>query len=94
VSGGKLFCTACREEISLKRSIIKNHVQSVKHKNGKEIQTKKKTQDKTIMESLKAYESDVHPQGDTLPDEQKLYRVKVTKAFLKAGIPLSKIKIV
>jgi len=26
VSGGKLFCTACREELSLKRSIIKNSV--------------------------------------------------------------------
>ena len=90
VSGRKLFCTACREELSLKRSIIKNHVQSTKHKHSKEIQAKKKTQDKT----MRAYESEVHPRGETLSEDQKLYRIKVTKAFLKAGIPLSKIKIV
>ena len=27
VSGGKLFCSACREEVSLKLSIIRNHNQ-------------------------------------------------------------------
>ena len=32
VSQGHLFCTACRERLSLKRSIIKNHVQCTKHK--------------------------------------------------------------
>ena len=32
VSQGHLFCTACRERLSIKRSIIKNHVQSTKHK--------------------------------------------------------------
>ena len=31
VSTGKLFCSACREELSLKHSIIKGHVQSAKH---------------------------------------------------------------
>ena len=31
VSAGKLFCSACREELSLKRSIVKNHVESAKH---------------------------------------------------------------
>ena len=32
----KLFCTACREELSLKASILKRHVQSAKHLDGKE----------------------------------------------------------
>lgn len=43
------------------------------------------------MESLRAYENE-YPRGETLPEDQKLYRVKVTKAFLTAGISLSKIK--
>ena len=34
VSAGKLFCSAYRE-VSLKRSIISNHVTSTKHKQGK-----------------------------------------------------------
>ena len=29
---GKLFCTACREELSLRRNIVRNHLQSNKHK--------------------------------------------------------------
>ena len=28
VSGGKLFCTGCREELGLKRSTIQNHIRS------------------------------------------------------------------
>ena len=34
VSAGKLFCSTCRE-VSLKHSIISNHVTSTKHKQGK-----------------------------------------------------------
>ena len=36
VSAGKLFCSACREELSLKRSIVKAHVECSKHKRSKE----------------------------------------------------------
>ena len=93
VSGGKLFCVTCREELSLKRSIIKNHIQSTKHKCSKENKANKQKQDKTVLEALKVYEKEVHPRGETLPEAQKLYRINVVKAFLKAGIPLSKIKI-
>ena len=35
-SAGKLFCNACREEVSLKLSIVKLHVASGKHLAGKE----------------------------------------------------------
>ena len=30
VSAGKLFCRACREELSVKKSVVKNHVESMK----------------------------------------------------------------
>ena len=33
-----------------------------------------------------------HPGGETLPTEQRVYRVKVVKSFLIAGVPLSKIE--
>ena len=34
-SNGKLFCTACREELSLKSSVLKKQIQSGKHVEGK-----------------------------------------------------------
>ena len=33
-SHGKLFCNACTEEMSLKMSIVRNHIRSAKHKEG------------------------------------------------------------
>ena len=36
VSAGKLFCSACREELSTKKSIIDLHLKSFKHQKGKE----------------------------------------------------------
>ena len=35
VSSGKLFCSACREELSIKLSIVKYHVNSAKHTDSK-----------------------------------------------------------
>ena len=43
VSHGKLFCNSCREELSLKKSVIKGHIGSTKHTNGKlKMQVKEK----------------------------------------------------
>ena len=39
VSNGKLFWLACREELSLKKSVISYHVKSKKHVDGKDIET-------------------------------------------------------
>ena len=55
VSAGKLFCRSCREELSLKRSIIKNHIALLKHKTSKAARNKQQIADKSIVESLKAY---------------------------------------
>ena len=35
ISSEKLFCSACREQLSLKKSIIKNHIRSAKDLDGK-----------------------------------------------------------
>ena len=42
VSGSRLFCTACKEEIGLKATVICLHVKSKKHISGKERLKQKK----------------------------------------------------
>ena len=93
VSNCKLFCKGCREEISVKNSSIENHLKSLKHLNGKEKLRHRETQEADIAESLTKYNSEVHPKGETLPLSQQVFRVKVMKTFLQAGVPLNKIKI-
>ncbi len=48
VSHSRLFCSACREQLSLKRSIVKNHIESVKHRNAKERLAKKGARERDI----------------------------------------------
>lgn len=91
VSAGKLFCSACREEVALKRSIITNHISSAKHKRSKIKLATKDSREKDIAEALVVYDKQEHPRGETLPTDQRVYRVKVVRAFLKAGIPLAKL---
>ena len=89
---GRLFCKACRETLSVKRSTIANHVKSTKHQQSKEKLQKKQAREKDIASALKRYDETTQPKGQTLPDEQRIYRVKVVMAFLRAGIPISKLE--
>lgn len=91
VSAGKLFCTACREEISLKRSIVASHISSIKHKQSKVKLARKDKKERDIATALVAYDEQEHPRGETLPADQRVYRIKVVTAFLKAGVPLAKL---
>ena len=40
---------------------------------------------------MKKYDELAHPKGETLTEEQRVYRVRVVTAFLKAGVPLNKL---
>ena len=91
VSGGRLFCNACREELSMKWSAIVSHIKSEKHANGKAKLTEKSVHEKDIAKVLIKYNEEVHLEGETLPVEQQVYRVKVVCAFLRAGVPLHKV---
>ena len=91
VSAGKLFCRACREELSLKKSTLDKHVCSVKHRAGKERLSRSQKEEMDIVQALKKYDAEVHPSGETLPDSVRVYRVKVLRTFLKSGVPISKI---
>ena len=90
VSAGKLFCSACREEVSTKKSIIDKHINSTKHQKGKERITLKTKNEQSIVEALKRYDSSEHPKGETLPDSTCIYRVRVVTSLLKSGISLNK----
>ena len=50
---GKVFCSVCREELSLKRSIIKNHVRSVKHAQWKKQVASNKSRDISLCSNFK-----------------------------------------
>ena len=91
VSGGKLFCSACREELGLKRSTIQNHIRSLKHENSKKALKVKLKREQDIADALAKHNSEVHLRGETLPMQQQVYRVKVVTALLRAGIPLLKL---
>ena len=85
-----MFCKAFREELSEKASIIKHHVDSQKHKSGVEKIAKKKKRDLTVLDAIKNYDKEVHPKDEMLSDNQRVFRVRVLKTFLKASIPLQK----
>ena len=87
VSNKRLFCRACREELSLVSSVINNHLKSGKHKEW----VARNREETDIVEALVSSDKNVHPVGETLPQDQRVYRIKVFKAFLQAGVPLSKL---
>ena len=91
VSRGKLFCTACREEVALKKSVVELHVKSEKHKKGKIKLAMKEKREQDIVKALGAYDEEVHLVGETLPTDQCVFRIRVVSTFLKAGVPLCKI---
>ena len=93
ISLGRLFCNACRETISVKRSTVLNHVRSVKHGESKAKLNSRQAKDINLVSALKKYDGDKNPVGQTLPDNQRLYQVKVVKAFMRAGIPIGKLDI-
>ena len=91
VSNEKLFCNACREQLSMKMSSLKNHIQSSKHKDGVKRLKSKEAREKSIAEALKAHNQEAHLKGESLPENQQVYRVKVVTCFLRAGVPLRKL---
>ena len=74
--------------ISSKKSVLKIHILSKKHQNGKEKLKKSKLKDQTIIE---AFRREGSSKDSTLPVEECAYRLKVFSEFLKAGIPIGKV---
>ena len=89
VREGKLFCNACRQILSMKKSVLKIHVSSKKHRDGTQKLKRSKLREQTIVEAFKREESS-KSKDSTLPVEEYAYRLEVVTEFLKAGIPVAK----
>ena len=75
----------------MKSSVITNHIKSAKHISSKKKLEAKRKADLEIVESLQSLDKLEHPKGEFLPNEQRLFRVKVVQTFLSAGVALGKI---
>ena len=80
----------CREELGLKSSVVSNHVKSSKHKLGKERLARKEAAERDIATAFQTANQELHPRGETLPEE-RIYRVKVVRVFLRTATPLNKL---
>jgi len=49
-------------------------------------------QQQRITVSLKKYNSSGRHEGDTICDANSVYRIKVLTSYIKAGVPISKLK--
>ena len=52
VSAGKLFCRACREEVSTKLSVLKTHLKTKKHADGTKRRHAKEARERDIGQAL------------------------------------------
>lgn len=91
IRAGSLFCGCCHEFVSEKKSSVKSHVGSKKHLSSKKKRQDSKLRDQSLKEALARRDRESRPVGETLPLEQRLYRLKVVRVFLREGIPLSKV---
>lgn len=67
-------------------------MKSKKHLDGKKLLKDKESKQRNIADALAKYNEDAHQVGEHLPEEHKVYRVRVVQEFLQAGVCLSKLK--
>ena len=68
-----------------------NHVRSNKHKRGKDRLARKDATDRDIATTFTRTQQKEHHRGETLPEEQRVYKVRVVRAFLRTVTPLNKL---
>ena len=67
----------------MKKSVVKNHVQSMKHKSPKGRLKEKEKHDTDIVDAPQRYSKQVHLKGEILSDNTRVYRVKVVQSHYK-----------
>ncbi len=88
---GKLFCDACRENLSLKKSVLTQHIKSAKHATGLNNLASKCIREINISDMSKYYDKDVLPVGENLADAVRINRVMVVSSFMRAGVALERV---
>ena len=91
VSSGKLFCEACHSVVNLKKSILKDHIDSEKHKAGTEERLQVDVRQQRLTQSWKTYQKRQQLAGTVRRIEQHVRRIETTTAMMKVGIPLAKL---
>ena len=91
VSTNHLFCKACQVCLGLKRSIVLNHIKTVKHNESKRLLLKNE-REMDIPVAMKKHDEESHCKGETLLEEHRIYRARAVMTFLRAGVPLAKLK--
>ena len=87
---GALFCGLCRDWQSEKKSSVAAHTKRSRHAVSKEKAKKDRLREQSLMQALsKQKESRIVE--ETLPSQQRAYRVRVVEAFLRKGLPLAKV---
>ena len=76
--------------IYLKRSNLKTHVMSKKHRLNKGKLKKIGKREENIVQALQKYDQEHHPKGETLSTPTRVFRIKVVQGFLKSGTPLNR----
>ena len=69
---GVLFRNACRTAVSRKASSLRRHLTTARHIAGKEQRTKEAKRQETI----EKYRAEVSPKGETLPENERVFRVR------------------
>ena len=87
----KLFCTVCKGEVGLRKAIIQQHISLSKHCREKIKLKGKLPKEKDITEILIQYDNEMLPKGENVSMEQRVYRFKVVRTFLKPGFAINKI---
>ncbi len=91
MSNKKAFCNECREEVELKSTVVRNHVKSNKRRLGKDRLARKEATEWDIATAFKSAQQEEHLRGETLSEEQHVYRVRAVRVFLRTATPLNKL---
>lgn len=100
VSNGKLYCQACSQVLSRKKSIVANHLSTQHHKEKKAARVKDLERQQNLAKNFQAYRqreaSRLSGTGLTaaVSDEEIVQRVETVTAWLQAGIPLAKLNFI
>jgi hypothetical protein len=86
---GKLVCKVCQETLSMKKSTLSSHFKSTKHVAAKAKVGQVLGESTATAVVRKCDES--KPMILTVPDDAMVYQINVLKAFLSAGVPISKL---
>ena len=89
VRGCDLVCTVCDATLALKYSTIKRHLASKFHKSKVELRSNNRKTLEGYASSIKESDAIKSMAGCTLPLEVLAYRMKVTYAILKSGLPFN-----